>query len=256
MNPVHCRTSFDPIVAGNLTDLVVSGTVGEDLDVMLPKSKMFYNRNWVLDLSDEEKKAKRNLNRFGGLGFVDSKKAYYGIYASGTLQFHLPYESFSSSSHNKYNSENENAPAVGDKATEWFKSVVICEVNEKRSVASACQMERDVLFTVGRVNATKYATLLDAPGTVYLGKKLCMHLVVPEDARLTSRRDIVVESKDAGGGGTTSHVRHPPPKLRGDDEEEQSVVGLVLTATIHNQHIVRREEACSISHVVWEQQQR
>ena len=258
MNPVHCRTSFDPIVAGNLTDLVVSGTEGEDLDIMLPKSKMFYNRNWVLDLSDEEKKAKRNLNRFGGLGFVDSKKAYYGIYASGTLQFLLPYESFSSSSHNNNNSENENAPAVGDKATDWFKSVVICEVNEKRSVASACQTERDVQFTVGGVNATKkYATLLDAPGTVYLGKKLCTHLVVPEDARLTSRREIVVESEEAGGGGgTTSHVRRPPPKLRVDGEEERSVVGLLLTATIHNQHIVRREEACSISHVVWEQQLR
>ena len=39
MNPVHCKTAYDPIVdpSGNLTSVVVSGSIGEDMNVMLPK---------------------------------------------------------------------------------------------------------------------------------------------------------------------------------------------------------------------------
>jgi hypothetical protein len=41
MNPVYCRTTFDPIVdqVSSLTSIVVAGSVGEDLDPMLPKGK-------------------------------------------------------------------------------------------------------------------------------------------------------------------------------------------------------------------------
>lgn len=224
ISDVQCRTSFEPIIAGNLSDIVVSGSVGEDLDVMLPKSKMFYNSGWVLDLSDEEKKAKRNLNRFGGLGFVDSKKAYYGIFASGTLSLLLPYDA----------TDVNRAPSVGDLAKDWFKSVVICEVNEKRGV-SACNM-KDVYHTVGGVNATN-VSVMDAAGALYLGKKLCTHILVPDAAVLTSRVEIGQDPMRA-------------PKIH--DVEHGRQVGLLVTVTIHNNHINRREEACSISHVVWE----
>ena len=39
MNPVSCRTSYDPIVdaSGSLTSIVVSGSTAEEMDVMLPK---------------------------------------------------------------------------------------------------------------------------------------------------------------------------------------------------------------------------
>lgn len=39
MNPVHCKTSYDPIVdaSGSLTSIIVSGSTAEDMDVMLPK---------------------------------------------------------------------------------------------------------------------------------------------------------------------------------------------------------------------------
>jgi hypothetical protein len=41
MNPIHCRTSYDPIVdqSSSLTSIVVAGSVGEDMDPMLPKGK-------------------------------------------------------------------------------------------------------------------------------------------------------------------------------------------------------------------------
>ena len=41
MNPVYCRTSYDPIVdkSASLTSIVVAGSIGEDMDPMLPKGK-------------------------------------------------------------------------------------------------------------------------------------------------------------------------------------------------------------------------
>lgn len=230
MNRVQCRTSFEPIVSGDLSDMVVSGSIGEDVDIMLPKSNMFYNSGWVLDLSDSEKKAKRSLNRFGGLGFVDRKKAYYGIVSSGTIRFFL--------THSADNSPVDSSqPLVGDNALLWFKSVVICEVNEQRS-ANACNTEKDVLFTVGGVNATD-VTMLDAAGTKFLGKRLCVYLAVPETAVLTSHADLAAS--------TDKLLRAPKLHTIGDE------VGMVVTATVQSKHIYRREEACSISHLVWEQ---
>jgi hypothetical protein len=233
MNPIHCRTSFEPIVLGNLSDVVVSGSVGEDLDVLLPKSKMFYNQGWVLDLSDEEKKAKRNLARFGGLGFIDSKRAYYGIYTSGTLRMFLP--------HDSSRSENSNRrPRVGDKALDWIKSITVCEVNAKKFGGSSCDIARDVHFTVGGVNATLESTI-DANGAMYLGKKLCTYVSVPEKALLTSRAEII--QKDSKRIVASHPIGHP----------EDDLVGLEVTITIHNHHIVKRDDSCSVSHVIWEQ---
>lgn len=236
MNAVRCRTSFEPIVGGGLSDIAVSGSVGENLDVMLPKSKMYYNSGWVLDLSVEEKKAKRNLDRFGGLGFVDSKKAYYGIYASGSLSFMLPIDGTG------VLGSKGISPSVGEAAAGWFKSVVLCEVNEMRG-PSACQTERDVRYAVGGVNATN-VSFMDTAGTLYLGKKLCAHILVPATSVLTSRAAIASNN----GDGNTQPMR----SIRGAKINEQDV-GLLVTATVHNNHIIQREEACSISHVIWEQ---
>lgn len=234
MNPVRCRTSFEPIQSGDLSAIAVSGTVGEALDIMLPKSKMFYNRAWVLDLSDGEKQAKRKLDVFGGLGYVDRKKAYYGIFPSGPLRFLLPFESSNGSS---------RTPAAGDKAVDWFKSVVVCEVNEKRD-SGACQSQQDVAFVVGGSNVTD-ATTIDAAGTLYLGKTLCLYIRVPEQATLTSRNELKKNE-------TTLLVL--PPDQR--NEMRDAVVGLTVDASVTNRHILQRDQACSISHVVWEQQTR
>jgi hypothetical protein len=35
---------------------------------------------------------------------------------------------------------------------------------------------------------------------------------------------------------------------------EASTIGLAVGVTVNNQHILRASSACSISHVVWEQQ--
>ena len=192
---------------------------------------MFYNRGWVLDLSDGEKKAKLKLDRFGGLGFLDSKKAYYALRTSRTLlRLLLPF----------YPERLGDAPKIGDHATNWFKSVAWCEVNEKR-LPAACKTETDVHFQIGGVNVTDKLAM-DAPGSLYLGKKVCMYLAVPDKARLANRK-ILKQSE-------TSRLIVP---VHLNDEVRDEQVGLVIEATVTNQHIIKREDACSVSHVVWEQ---
>lgn len=232
LNPIHCRTTFEPRQSGNLAELVVSGIAAEDLDVMLPKSNMYYNRGWVLDLSDGEKKAKHQLDRYGGLGFVDSKKAYYGIVTSGALQLLIPYVS-------PTNSSTAALPQVGDSASKWFKSLVFCEVNEKRDFGS-CIMERDVEFRLGEI---VNATTIDAAGTQFLGKKLCVYVPVPPSARITSRDQIMKNVTQA------RHLLFPEDY----DSKRPNENGLAVELQVTNPHIVRSQFACSLSHVVWEQ---
>jgi len=161
---------------------------------------MYYNKGWVLDLSEAERLAKRKLDRFGGLGFVDSKKAYYGIYNSGPISFHLPLEQ----------------AADGDKVA--LKTVVICQVNERQRDLDACQPDKHMAYWIGGQNVSQ-AAMMDAPGTLYLGRKLCIDLTIPDGAIVT-----IFEGQ----------------------------TGVNVTAQVTDEHIMKKELACSISHVVWE----
>ena len=221
LNPVICRTSFEPIVQGSLDSLILSGISGNGTDIMLPKGAMYYSKGWVLDLSDEEKLAKRKLDRFNGLGYVDSKKAYYGIYASGPLRFFLPYEA-----------KGPHLPKAGDRAMDWFRSIVFCQVNEKRESGS-CEPEAHMSYTIGGVNATD-AKMIDSAGTLYYGKKLCLHVPIPKGATLASRHAIDKELK-AGNSNATD------------------TVGLSVDLAVKDMHIWKKSLACSVSHLIWEQ---
>ena len=220
LNPVHCRTSFEPILHGDLESIIVSGTYGDGTDIMEPKGAMYYSKGWVLDLSDDEKLAKRKLDRYDGLGYVDSKKAYYGIYASGPLRMFLPYE-------------GPAKPRTGGPALNWFRSVVFCEVNEKR-VYGSCNAEKDITFTIGGANAT-FTKMINSAGTLYYGKKLCIYARVPPEAKLSSSRDAL-----AGRNGTGSNA-------------PDAAFGLVVVIQVNDMHIMKKDLACSLSHVVWEQ---
>jgi transcriptional regulator of nitric oxide reductase len=76
---------------------------------------------------------------------------------------------------------------------------------------------------------------------MYLGKKLCTYVSVPEKALLTSRAEII--QKDSKRIVASHPIGHP----------EDDLVGLEVTITIHNHHIVKRDDSCSVSHVIWEQ---
>jgi hypothetical protein len=239
MNPVHCRTTFKPILTGDLKSIVYSGTTGEDIDIMLPKSQMFYNKAWTLDLSESEKSAQRKLNTFDhGLGFLDRKEAYYGIYTSGRIKLLVPYEAAATAAH----------PKVGDAAGEWFQSLIICQVNEKRD-AGVCNGAEDLGYAVGDVNATNVIMLGDS-GTLFLGKKICAAIPIPKDATFTSRRLLEEQQRreEEHKLGENQIVAIPENESPLADE-----IALLVEVFVTNQHIVHLNQACSVSHVIWEQ---
>jgi hypothetical protein len=227
MNPIHCRTTFQPIVNGDLSELVVSGTTAEDLDVTLPKSQMYYNEGWTFDLSEEEKQTKRKLSLYeNGLGFIDSKEAYYGIYESPTMRLLLPYEHTDAAMPSR-------VPQVGKPAADWFESIVVCQVNEKRD-ATACNMGSDLGFIVGGANTTNTTRMMKDTGTLYLGKPVCLKIPIPSNATLTSHNEL-------------SSVA--------EQRLEHDQVGLLVEFNVTNPHIAHVHQACSVSHVIWEQRQ-
>ena len=247
MKPIYCRTTFEPLYGGgDLHDVVVSGTTGEGLNVLLPKSNMFYNRGWVLDMSDGEKQAKHKLDFFGGLGFVDRKKAYYGLYTSGAFTVLLPYQP---------SSLDRRVPESGAAARLWYRSLVLCAVNEKRDDESAsCQLGRDVDVSVGGIARTP-TIVMDASATLYLGKRLCLYVAVPETAILTTRHQLynatIVQSPQRL---RSNQLYLPPPDATKNDKDGGAAVGLAVQVQVNNPHIMRPAVACSISHIVWEQE--
>jgi hypothetical protein len=239
MNPVHCRTTFKPILTGDLKSIVYSGTTGENIDIMLPKSQMFYNKAWTLDLSEGEKSAQRKLNTFDhGLGFLDRKEAYYGIYTSGRMELVVPYEAAATAAR----------PNVGDSASDWFQSLIICQVNEKRD-SGACNGAEDLGYAVGGVNVTN-ATMMGDAGSKFLGKKICAHITIPKDATFTSRRLLEEqrrreEEQKLGENQIAAILENESPLA--------DQIGLRVEVFVTNQHIVHLNQACSVSHVIWEQ---
>jgi hypothetical protein len=198
---------------------------------------MFYNNAWVLDLSEGEKEAKRSLDRFGGLGYVDMKKAYRGLFTSGTLRLLLPFF------HENQISRTTLRPNVGDAASEWYQSIVVCEVNERRE-PSACDIGKDVTFATGAANATK-VTQLNTPGTLYLGTKICTYIGIPTDAKISSREAMLLEDPLLPLEEKAAAAKAV--------ESGEALMGLSLDLTVHNHLIIALRDACSVSHVVWEQ---
>jgi hypothetical protein len=199
---------------------------------------MFYNNAWVLDLSEGEKEAKRSLDRFGGLGYVDMKKAYRGLFTSGTLRLLLPFSYYE----NQIDSHAPLRPNVGDAARDWYQSIIVCEVNERRE-PSACDSGKDITFATGAVNATK-VTKLNTPGTLYLGTKICTYIDIPTDAKISSREAMLLEDPLL--------PLEEKAAAKKTIESGEALIGLPLDLTVHNHLIIALRDACSVSHVVWE----
>mmetsp|Transcript_64237 Transcript_64237/g.130749 ORF Transcript_64237/g.130749 Transcript_64237/m.130749 type:complete len:290 (-) Transcript_64237:32-901(-) len=252
MNPVRCRTTFEPKLSGDLSEIVVSGTMGEDLDPTLPKSQYFYNQGWTFDLSEAEKTAKRKLDLYpDALGFRDSKEAYYGIYESPPMTLLLPYEG---------GRENHasSAPAAGDPASDWYESVVLCQVNDKNTFDSAfkdpntCAFATDVGIRIGGITIQNSTRMLNDIGSVYLGKPICKHVPIPPGARLTSHNELLLHDGNGGGDPASRGVR-----AGGSDGSQKLLkmdqTGLLVEVFVSNPHIVHVHQACSLSHVVWKE---
>lgn len=222
LNSVHCRTTYDPILTNKLQDIVVGGSVGEDLDIMLPKGAQMYNSGWVLDMGESEKKAKRTLERFGGLGFVDSKKAYYGIRASGPLELFVPCDG------REDIAQQMLGPQLSLPASTCFRTLVVCEVNEKHVTGQECNLDSDLSFNIGGIPVERVHPI-NATGTQYWGRNICISIDIPAESTLSKRHRKVDEGK--------------------------LDVGLSVGISVTNIGITYRSGPCSISHFVWEQAQ-
>jgi len=230
MNRISCRTSFEPLAFGDLKDLVISD-VQDSLDLMLPKGPLIYNKGrWVLDLGDAERKAKQQLERYGGLGFLDSKKSYYGVFASGPLRLFIPHA-------NKTTDSSKLELSPPDNARDAFTTLILCESNENKRNPMACNMATDLSFEVGGVRvAAESVKRISLPGFSYLGRDICVSIEVPSKAKITN----LSQSVKVEGGNM---------KEEGIHEES---VGVAIELAVSNKRIRTKDIACNLSHVVWQ----
>ncbi len=220
MNEVHCRTSFDPTMYGELDDIVVSGTDAEDIDILRPRGPMLYNKNWVLDMGSVGKQLANSLEQYD-FGYQDRRKGYFGIRPSGNLTMFIPYE--------LNDSVTKYEQLEGKKPNEMFKSVVVCQVNERAN----CQIDKDMSFTLGGKHSQPQ--LLEANGVSYLGKKHCVSLDIPDSVTWATKQ---MEGTDKGSW------------LRPSEKEAS---GLSLQIFVSNELLFWKDGPCSVSHVIWEQ---
>ena len=163
-----------------------------------------------MDVGKVERETKEKVNKYGGLGYIDMKTALYGIPSSGTLKLWLPYEGMS-----KHVDMKDDVPA-----SDYFKSVVLCEVNEKRG-DKECNMASDLSFSVGGTTVSKEQVARIKGIASYLKKDICIRVDIPGSAKISSKAGIF---------------------------------GLGIDVAVTNSAVSRENGACSISHVIWEHQ--
>lgn len=212
MKELSCRTNFLPATDQEkvLDTLVASGMNKQATtdNIMDRRSDDYYQKGWVLDVSQVERETKVKVEKCGGLGYIDMKIALYGIPESGTLELFLPYEG-------EPHDHDHDATTQSD-AQHWFDGLIVCEANDKRP-NEACQLDRDIEYEVGGAKAPSVA-MVEGAGE-YLKRKTCVNVGVPQGARTARRND----------------------KL-----------GLQVKITAKGA-VTRKDGACCISHVVWEQ---
>jgi hypothetical protein len=232
MKQVSCRTDFLPATDGEnvLSSIVVSGLAHDvtPANIMTERSDLAYHWGWVYDVSQLERDTKVKVEKCGGLGYVDMKIALYGLPESGTLRFWLPSEQTVRA--DKFTDES---------ARSWFNTIVVCEANEKRS-KEACQLDTDLEYTVGGVAVTSTSMVTGAGA--YLKRQTCVHVGVPQDAKITHLKDVT----NVNGDSLTADQRAQLGKGKSDN-----FVGIVfdLKAKVP---VTRKNGACCVSHVVWE----
>ena len=239
MDPIYCRTSFDPIISGELKDIIISGKDAENIDLLLPRGPMHYNKNWVLDLGPESKQSASTLKQYD-LGYQDGRKAYYGVQPSGKMKLFLPFERT-----NLDTKAKNKSPPTKVYANAYFKSVIVCEVTDYRG-EDQCNLERDVSFVLGGVNAT--ASYIIANGVTYRGKKACVSIDVPSDSLLTTKKEMEHE-RDEEIKDSSNH-RSLFSKTKFDSLDE---FGISLEIFVSAKEIFWKDGPCSVSHVIWVQ---
>jgi hypothetical protein len=239
LKQLSCRTSFLPATDADkvLPSIVVSGLAPDVTsdNIMKERSNEMYASGWVLDVSDIERDTKVKVENCGGLGYIDMKIALYGIPESGPLRLWLPMEH--PGPHDKHSNDDQTT-----NAKHWFDEIIICEANEKRGKA-ACKLDQDIEYIVGGVKVETTNMIIGAGE--YLKRKTCAHVGVPVASKVTRFKDLT--SHD--GTPLTAETRR---RLIGSSDYDDNQVGLVLDV-FAKPNVSRKNGACCLSHVVWEQ---
>ena len=220
MKELSCRTNFLPATDHTrvLQTLVVSGLAVDATadNIMESRADNMYQKGWVLDVSEVERDTKRKVEQCGGLGYIDMKIALYGTPESGPLELWLPYEG--------QPHDHPHDVTTRTNAQHWFDGLIICEANDKRS-NKACQLDRDVEYTVGGIQVSN-VVMVNGAGE-YLKRKTCVNVGVPAGAQISPRKSSA--GVDAGDS-----------------------IGLPVRINAKNP-VTRKDGACCLSHIVWEQ---
>jgi hypothetical protein len=242
MRDVACRTNFLPATDSDkvLPSIVVSGlALGATAEnIMQERTDVDYSQGWVLDVSSVERQTKVNVEKCGGLGYVDMKIALYGIPESGLLQLWLPVESHvHEKNHAAHNHEHVET------ASHWFDSLVICEANEKRA-ANACQLDPDLELTIGGVTVpSSHVQKIKGAGE-YLKRPTCVHVPIPESAKITKFQDLVLNA--------AAKRRLSSGNDDNGNDNDNNRIGLLVHVRVISPSVTRKAGACCLSHVAWE----
>ena len=240
MDEIYCRTTFEPIISGSLEDMVISGSSSEDLDLLLPRGPLLYNKNWIMALGSEAKQAEYSIERYN-FGYRYRKKAYYGVNPSGNLTLFIPF--IQNEKKRRWRLSNINLFKRKKKPIDSISSLVICEVNEHVG-EKQCNMLESIAYLVGGLNVK--AHMIEANGVSYQGKKNCVRLEVPPEAKWTTRKHLENEIQSSNADSSSS-LR----KSAGDNEK-----GIPLQIWVKDKFVFWKDGPCSISHVIWQQKRK
>jgi hypothetical protein len=213
--PIHCRTAHESILPSNLNGLVVGGTVGEDVDVLLPRGPMFYTNGWVLDMEPSRKKEKQLMQQWDNMGFSDWNMAYWGIKASGVLSMYIPLAKRKS---NK-------------QISELIEILVVCG-SEQLNHEQECRLDSDVKFVLQGEETS--AHLIESDAVSYQGKYNCVQVEIPALIKLSKR------------------TRDSKPSKRTMLEDSYNY-GMGLDLQVVSERVAWDRGPCSVAHVIWQE---
>jgi len=174
MNHISCRTSFLPNISGDLDSIIQSGVTKDEEDMLKSRDDSLFNGGWVMDVGKLERDTKLKVLKYGGLGYIDMKTAYYGIPSSGALKLWLPYEG---------SAKTGDAPAFN-----YFNAIILCEVNEKRGDGE-CNMMSDLALRVGNEVVPKSSVSRIKGVASYLKKEICIRIDIPGEAKISFKSE-------------------------------------------------------------------
>jgi hypothetical protein len=256
MPQTQCCTSFDSSLPSNMQDLILSGTVGDDDPALLlrPKSAMYYNAGWVLDLDLPLKRDKRMRQGEGNQnGSIDTKKAYYGVSTSGTLRMFIPMTIKGRDVDTPYATWNKEMKKKSKQileAIEYVFPLVVCQF-AMTSRPDGCRFPKDLAF---RIDGKPAAANLMPSAIVSNVHNACVALEIPHDARLTRKESY--KKQNGKGRATNDNDVQSRRRTRKDMDDtsssEDTSWGLLLEIEVRNSRLTWDKGPCSVSQVIWQ----